>query len=468
MSAFISLLLFFVYKAGVVILSYTALTYFNMRFDLITFYFYLFLSFFQFLFIFIQTLSKGSKKKRAAGTAQTSAIFQYTTVICLLMEIVILGMIIYYLNIQGNDLYNLFMILTTLTPLHTIFYYLHSILFGFIIKKRNVRIKSVGTFPLMLFILISFGEPIAYIVMKYFIKVKVNFLSILSFNTNVTVNKLDFLFFTFIMLVNGLVVFLLFFYKKIKAKKVYRLLANYSLLSGPGKIIVDEPNECGYIETGLIEFSEKLAKEKGNITLLNDYISMNIRSEIAKFGLKQEGEEKTAAVATIKFHLSQRDITPEHYIKMMNTIVTVIGEYADEYEAYPFFQLNKAVVVYGVPYYYEHEKYNAIEATQKTIGDIEKLIEGEGGEISLNAGIYSGSVIVGAYNTKGRDLREYGVAGSGIELSEKIALAAENIGVKLLVNDSMVENLKNKFYPERTFKIKMKNGEEIVVSQLKI
>ncbi len=467
MPSFLSMLLFILYKAGIIGIYYFSIQYYKLRFDIIAFYFYLFLTFFQFLFIIFQAFS-GEDKKKPETTVQYSAIFQYTPIITMMMEILILGLTSYYLYNLENDLMTLLFVFTALIPVHTVYYYLFSMIFGFIIKKRNVRVKGASLFPIFLFTIITFLEPAAYIFFKYFYSGKENLLNLQTLNSGMNMTRIDIILFVIIMILNSIVVFLFFYYKETKAKKIYSLIGNLSLVSAGEKIKIDDANEFGYIESGLMEFQDRLIGEKGNITLLNDYISKNIRDEITKSGLILEGEEKTAAVATIRFKFSLSEYTPEKYIKMTNSIFTLIGEYADEYEAYPFFQLNKAVVVYGVPYYYEHEKFNAIEATQETIIDIESLIKNEGGEIAIHSGLFSGTVVVGAFNTKGRGLKEYSVAGSGVELSERIALAAENIDVKMLVGSGMVESLKNKFYPEKSFKLKLKNNEEIVVSSLKV
>jgi hypothetical protein len=467
MTAFLSLILFFLYKAAIIGLSYYAIQYYKMRFDIVVFYFYLLLSLFQFLFVMIQLFGKARENKKGQYSEKV-LVFQYAPIVTLLMELLALGLSGYYLYNLENDPINLLQIFTIMMPLHTVYYYFYSILLGLIIKKRKVRIKSSTIFPLFLFIIIIFFEPSIYMFYKYFYQSRIKLPGFLLSNSPVNITSIDYFLFITIMVVNGLIIFLLFYYKKGKARRIVSIINDLSLDSSSNAFEVDDPNECGHIESAILDFNDRLAREKANITLLNDFISKNIRNEITKSGLKLEGDEKTAAVATIRFSISLPDWTPENYVKLTNGIFMMIGEYADEYEAYPFFQLNKAVIVYGVPYYYEHEKYNAIEATQKTIGDMEKLIESEGGEISVHAGLFSGNVIVGAYNTRGRGLKEYSVTGNGVEMSEKISLAAENINAKLLVATGMIENLKNKFYPGRTFKLKMKNGEELVVSMIKV
>jgi hypothetical protein len=358
--------------------------------------------------------------------------------------------------------------MTAAIPLHTIYYYIFSSIFGFIVKRRNVAVKSANIFPIFMLILISFFGPAGYIVFKYFYSSKDNLADLSFLNSGIDVTRLDIALLVFILLLNGLVMFLFFYFKQRKGKNIYSMIGKMTFPASPDRIKIDDPGEYGFIETGLMEFQERMNREKAKIVLFNDYISKNMREEMSKNGIKLEGEEKTAAISTIRFKFTLNEYSPEKYMKTMNSIFTLIGEYADEYEAYPFFQLNKAVIVYGVPYFYVHESLNAIEATQETITDIENLIAGEGGKVSIHSGLYKGNIVVGALNTKGRELQEYSVTGEGVEMSERIALAAENIDVNMLVAIDMVESLQNKFYPEKTFKMKMKNGADLNLSLLKV
>ncbi|MGA2141220.1 MAG: hypothetical protein ABSG94_02260 [Brevinematales bacterium] len=471
MAPFFNLLVFLFYKAGIIGIFYFALQYFNLRFDVLVLYFYLLLSLFQFLFIIFQVFS-GSLRKRNKGKEapprQFSAIFQYTPVIVMLMEFLILAMSCYYLYKLENDFMTLLLIFTVFIPVNTIYYYLQSMFFTVLINRKNVRIPGASVFPFFIYMAVIFLEPAAYIFFKYFYIPYKGAMNLKILNSSLNISVTDLALFALTMIINGIFVFLFIYYKEFKAKKIYTMIKSLSLLGEPGKISIDDGNEFGYIETGLTEFQDSLKGRTENLLLLNGYISKNIREEIDKSGLVIEGEEKTAAVATIRFGFSLREYSPEKYISLVNSIFRVIGQYADEYEAYPFFQLNKAVIVYGMPYYYAHEKLNAIEATQEMIADIWELVDNEGGTSNIHSGIYSGTIITGAFETKGMGLKEYAITGSAIDISERIALAAENIDAKILVEQGMLDGLNNKFYPDKTFKLKIKNSNEILVTMLKV
>ena len=146
----------------------------------------------------------------------------------------------------------------------------------------------------------------------------------------------------------------------------------------------------------------------------------------------------------------------------------MIGEYADEYEAYPLFQHRQAIVAFGVPFFYEHHRYNAIEATQRMITDMEKISNTENIMMDIHAGIYTGSILAGFLNTKGKNLKEYTLLGEGIENSERVALEAEYSASKLLVCERTLENMTSKFYSDKTYKVRLKNGKEIIVHKIRV
>jgi hypothetical protein len=447
MAGIISILIYILYKIAEVSVSLYFLNYFTMRFDLLLAGFYGFLSLFQLIFIVIQSLSRSKEKK------QLSMVFQYTTIITILMELVALAMGGYYLMIQENDLYNLLLILTFLTPANILFYLVHSAVFTRIIRKRQIIVDHISVMPTMVFIFLSFGIPAAYVLSKTFVKN--------------SLTPLDISLITAIFLLDGIAMMTLFIGKALKGRKIGGYLRDFSLSLYNQDVSVDDPNEYGFIQSQLQSLNKKLLKDKEDLTLYNDYISQNMRTQITKFAVNPAGESKTSTITTIRYHILD-DLSAERQLIIVNSIIRIIGEYADEYESYPLFEFSKAHLFYGIPYYYEHQRYNAIEASQKMIEDIQKLSVNEDVKISVAAGIFSGEVVSGPLNTRGRDYREYAVFGKGLETSEKISALAESQDLKILACTETVKGLENKFFPEKTYKIKMKNGEEITAYLMRL
>ncbi len=448
MSRLFSIIIFLVYKSAEVYISYQAIQYFKLRTDNLILLFYCFLSLFQFLFVLFQSLT-GIKKRLKNGV-----FFQYTTIITIIMDFVILLISGYYLFNQENDIYKLFLIFTLFTPLHTIFYFVHGLIFSLLLRKKKIMIRHISILPIFLFMLVCFGTPVAYLLVKTII--------------HHGLSLLDILMLSFIFCINVVILFLIFVYKALKARKIGSLIKSMSVFIQNDLPYPDDPNEFGFIQTELLELNKRIMKDKESISLFSDYISQNMRSEISKKGVPSGIEELNATVSTVIFHILNTDLTPEVYFKIYNSISVIIGEYADEYEAYPVFQHQKAVVVYGAPIFYEHHKYNAIEASQRTIEDIEKLADAENVRVDVFIGIYSGNVMAGMLNTKGKKLKEYAILGEGIIESELIATEAENSKSRILVSDKTLDNLKTKFKPDKSYIVNLKSGREITVHQIRV
>lgn len=131
---------------------------FQMRLDTIALGFWGGLSLFQFLFLALQTLT-GNKK----GAYHSSLVFQYTTIITILMDFVILVMTGYYLYLLENALFNLLLVLVGLSSILAWFYILHSMVFTSVIRKHKILVSKPSLLPTFLFLIYSFYIPIFYL-----------------------------------------------------------------------------------------------------------------------------------------------------------------------------------------------------------------------------------------------------------------------------------------------------------------
>lgn len=449
MANLFSVIIFLVYQLSIGAAVFYFINVFKMRTDILALGFYSILSFFLLLFLVVQSLT-GRKKK-----SENSVIFQYTTTLSLMMELIILVLTMGYLYQLENDLLNLFFIFTLLTPIHAIYFFLHSILFSRIIRARNIRVRSVSIFPQLFFFLVVFGLPVGYLSYKI-IQQK-------------PISKIDLAVLVISMAVNMLVVMGITVSKALRSRRVASYIRGLSISVPKDFIRVDDPNEFGYIESELAQFNNQLIKEKGNITLLSDYISQNIRGQVAQYGINAEiGEEKIVAVSTIRYSIHNPEMSNDVFLRHLNTMVHICGELSDEYDGYPVFYPNRVQIVFGAPYYYEHQKYNAIECTQKIIADIMKLSFDENFNAHIHTGICSGKVLCGVLDTKGKNYKEYTVLGNAMELSDKIANAAENVNSQMLVAADVYEGLRTKFTADKSFKIKLREGEDVAVYQVKV
>lgn len=454
MSRFFSLFIYLAYKFGIIYASWQMLQYFNMRFDLLVLLFYGFLSIFQLAFVLIQSLPK----KKITG--HLGAIFQNTTVIAVFMELGIIGMTVYYLFKQENDIFNLLFLVTILTPVHSLFYFLHGIAFSRVIRKLRTSVRHATVFPSLMYLVVMIALPAAYLAVKATLKTGIGQKD-LYLDVLLAVGTIGF---------SVVILFAILAIQNLKARSIVRRLKNFNLfqLTAGTLFQVDDPNEFGLIQSELNDLSVKLTRERENIALLNDYISKNMRGEAVKYGINTKGEIKSATVSTVRFTIPDNNITSENAVRITDAVIGLIGQYADEYEAYPLFSNGRAALVFGAPFYFEHQKFNAVEASQRISCDLSKLANNEGITLKVHLGIYSGKVITGSVHTKGRNYREFTVTGEGMEISERIAAAAENTGAALLASASTLDEVNAKFTTEKSYKIRLRTGQEITVHQVKV
>ncbi len=450
MSRFFSILLYLAYKAAVVLTARHFLQFFTMRYDLLVLLFYGFLSSFQFAFLLIQSLP-GKKVRR-----ELSAVFQYTTVITVYMELALTGLTSYYLFRQENDLYNLLFLLAALTPAHTLFYFLHTIVFDRVIRKLDTVVTRISSLPVLGFILSGLAAPAAYLGYK-----------ILTLPALSAKDLLRDVYVTGVSLASGLaVLFFLFWLKALKARRILKRIKSFDLFGQEQPFRVDDPNEIGLVQSALNGFAVQVRREKEKLSLFSGYLSRTILDEVKKFGPPLKAETKSATVATILYSLPPSNIPAEDQLDLTDRIVRMLGEYAENYDAYPLFSLNRAVLVFGVPFHYDHRKLNAIESSQKIVSDFEKMGQDTGVPVRVSIGIYSGQAVTGPLSSRGKDLREYSVLGDCVETSERIALAASGAGRSLLVCPDTLSDLQRNFPVEKSFKIRLRNR-ELVLHQLK-
>jgi hypothetical protein len=356
----------------------------------------------------------------------------------------------YYLFKQENDLFRIFFIALALNSLHVLFYGLHSAIFSGAIKKRNILVNSATAFPQFIFLLISFGIPAAYILLK----------------KNLEILELETLF--SVLIVNGTVIFFLWAGKIRKAKKIAESIGSVSGVFPKDFFKADDPNEFGLIETALLDFGRRWEKEKENISLMNEYVSQNIKNQMIQYGLNLNGELKTATVMVLKYLVESKGLTPEMELATLNSITKIIGNFAEEYDAYPVFQLNKVFLIYGVPFYYEHQKYNALESAERMIADLEKFAASQETTVKISVGIFTGNLVVGAVYSRGKNYKEYSAFGEAMDAADRVAAACESTKSKVLICSRTIEGLRGKFTFEKSYKLKQKDGKEIDLFQLKL
>ena len=444
-----NILLFLLFKAAQIGLAYYLITDFKMRYDMLILLLYGFLSFFQLLFFILEDFSKTKKSLFGAW------LFRYTPFLIYSMELIIIGVVGYFLWKDGNSLSNLLLILNCLMGVNLIFCAVFTSLYKRLIVKTNIIIKKTGFMTTAATAVLSFGLPIAYMGLKIFVFKQ-------------EAERLDIYMLTGTLAVNAIFWTTQIFGRILSARKVVADLYRVTPDLEQNYVHITDVNEQGQIMTETKIMVDRIVENKKNISLFNSYISRDIRSQITMYSMELGGELKNATVSTLLYSIDEADLAPERYITIANNIVSIIGNYADEYDAYPLFHPNEAILVFGAPFYYDHHKYHGLESMVKIMTDIIELAEMEDIKISVHTGIASGKIICGAVNSRGKHLKEYTVIGPTMDNSQKIAAVSKKLNYKLLCTDATVEHLKTKFYVEKIYKIKLNEQETLSVSQVKV
>ncbi len=439
-----NLLWYLLYKTGEIAIVNYLFGQFTMRHDILVYGFYSFLSLFQLIFYLSQILPS----KPADGPSVT--LMRNATLITILMGILSLGAASYYMYQLENDLSTILFIDSVLVMWGVVFYMVHKLLFGVLLQKRQLRYSSLTIWPKLIIILISIGIPIAYLVVKKVVLKK-------EFNTQ------DQMLVLIMAGVNALLFLLMNWKDLVRARQAIKFMQGKS-----SQFPVTDDETIGLLQSALVDKPVTTTSQNASSSEFSDYISQNIRKQQREFGVSQTGEMKTATVITLCYDMDSSTLTAESVISLEEKIIQVVGEYADEYDGYPIFASNRVTLVFGVPFFFEHQRYHALECCTKIVSDLEQYAEQESLGLHVYTGIFSGNVVTGLLPLQGKNRKTYTVVGEGVSKSQQIAEVAVRINKKMLCDADTVEGLRTKFFVEKVYKIKLPDQTEQLVNQIKV
>lgn len=448
---FFIILLFLMFKAAQVFSAYFLLEYFQIRYEWLILVFYVALSLFQLMFYLSQNTPKIEKGKGRM------LLVRYSTLITYLMEIIIIATAAYYLfAFNNNDIIKLGYIVTVLILISSLFYTVHRSMFSRVLLRLKISIGKAGTLAVFFILLFSFGTPITYLILKLFLFQQ----EIVIMDAYLLIGSLG---------VNYIATMWQLLSKVKRGNITARYIKEINIDIATNQVRVNDDNEFGYIQTETKKLIERIIRKRESLTLFNNYLSDHIRQQLEEYPIELYGELKNATVASILYSVNtlETQLAPQNLIRITNRVIQIIGETAEEYDAYPQFWHNQAILVYGAPVYYDHQKINALESNTRLIDDIRNLAEEEKVQIPIHIGIFSGAVICGALRTKGKSLSEYSITGTAMEHALTLASTARKLNIGLLVGETTMENLKTKFYIVKTYNLKLSNESVITANQIK-
>jgi len=345
-------------------------------------------------------------------------------------------------------------LLLYLSLVYCLFFVIHNILFDKILEKSKIIVKKISVFPIILTYLIFFLYPLLF---YYFEKQLVE---------NISSNEIHYI--LYILLFNSLLILSLFIKKIIKLKNIVSYINDFEFERINLPIKINDPFDLCLLQSSLFNFNNKIKHKIKNLILINDNTSLNLKEKIIKNGINLEGEIHNVTISCIKINLPYEKLSINDIIRLNNYIIRMINEYARDYDAYPFINLNNYFLFYGIPFDYNNKRLNALESAIKIAEDIEKLSEDEEKNITVYIGIYTGEVYTSAYPIYSNNYKSYFVTGKSIEYAQKIMEFATNLKENpIAVCDKTIENLKTRFYVAKVHKLKISDNQEINLNEIR-
>lgn len=451
MPGIFNIVLFLLFKATQVFLGWYCFQYFDIEFNIIVVIFYGGLSLLQMVFYIFQNVHRKIP-------ADKRSIFRHVSILIFLMEMVIIATALYFLYVYEYpevELITFLFIGVVGMGVNSLFYALHQSSLSWVISKTKLEYSKISSFSIMIYLFLSFIIPVGYTFFKLIIlEQELQFYDLYMIGGYWGVMFLSLI--------------LLFSQRSIRARKTIRQLETVRPDLEKFNVLVNDSNEIGAIQSAILNLEKKFIEHKDHVLLYNNYLSNSLREEISQYGLDLNGEEKNASVLTILYSLHNGITSPSKMINIISEITRIAGEYSEQYDAYPFFCYGKLVLVFGVPYYYEHQKYHAIECAISILDDLQELQNEQNFEMEVHAGAFTGRVVCGAISSYGKNYQQLTVAGQVMEDSAKIAAIAKRLGKNLLIDPITLDQLQSKFYVEKSYKTKWNGKEEIILHQLRI
>lgn len=439
----INIFWFLIYKGGEAAGAYYLFRLFNLRHDILVYGFYGFLSLFQLAFFLSQTLPARPVSGASAG------LLRHSSLLSLLLSLLVNSATTYYMYLQENDPANLMFIVAALTLWGIFYLTVHKLLLGGLLRDRRLEFSRLTVMPRVVQLLVGIGVPLGYIFFKTLVLKK---------ETTVYDEYL----------VLAVIVIHAFSWLILGWKDVVRARAVLKPAAQDRHPVCDD-DVVGLLQGTRAAQPLRSAPQAGpGLARFSDYLSVNIRQQLQAASLNYAGETKNATVLTLQYAIDYTAFTPETALAIEQKIVRLAGEYADEYDAYPLFSPNRISLVFGVPFFFEHQRYHALESCIKIMTDIEDFAEQEGVSVRVHAGLFSGSVMAGNLPLFGKTSNVYGVVGEAVVQSQQIAEVAARIDKKMLCDNETVEGLRTKFFVEKVYKIKLASQAEQLVNQIKV
>lgn len=210
-------------------------------------------------------------------------------------------------------------------------------------------------------------------------------------------------------------------------------------------------DEIGMLTTAFNEMTKSLKEKKLIKEAFRRYVSHQVAEQIFqnpdRYLLSLKGERRRVAIlfADIRdFTPLAESMEPEEVVKVLNSYLSYMTEAVFKYQG----TLDKFIgdcvmAVYGAPLFLKNPTEmavrTALEIQKNVIGlNQERLKEGEK-VVEIGIGINTGEAVVG--NIGSEDRLDYTVIGDNVNLASRLQVAANSLGVKILISKQAYEDI---------------------------
>jgi hypothetical protein len=459
MSVFVQTVLFLAYKAAEASAGWWLLGNFGLRHEMPVNLLYIGFSVIQFLFVLYSAVSRGKNRN-----GNPAAVRSAPSVTALIGFSILVG-IAFALRVQENGIAVLLMILSVFTPILSLYAFLMQTASGFQLRQATTEVPAPGWLSGLILALIGFGVPAALGIYLYY--------HFVLFPQNPLPSKVpnELLYGIPVLAANiavqGLIVIARLFRRSFMIRRLGGQIRSLSMNTEVSAIRDEDAEESGYVRSELRHLLKRLTEQRASSILLNGYVSGKIRADFANSDLNLAGANRNATVLAIRYPLPLELRSPDQVIRLGNAIAGIVGEFASEYDGYPVFDVSRAIIAFGVPTYFEHQKYNALECAQKIVSEIDNYAAAESLTLSCRIGVFSGNVVAGAVAQRGRNEREIVLTGEAVEMAYYLAEACEPAKCRIMACSNTVEKLRTKFYIDRSFHLKLRGDETALVHEVR-
>jgi adenylate cyclase len=210
-------------------------------------------------------------------------------------------------------------------------------------------------------------------------------------------------------------------------------------------------DEIGMLTTAFNEMTQSLKEKKLIKEAFRRYVSHQVAEQIFqnpdRYLLSLKGERRRVAIlfGDIRdFTPLAESMEPEEVVKILNRYLSYMTESVFKYQG----TLDKFIgdcvmAVYGAPLYLKNPTEMAVRTAleiQRNINILnqERIRAGEK-VVEIGVGINTGEAVVG--NIGSEDRLDYTVIGDNVNLASRLQVAANSMGVKILISDKAYEDI---------------------------